>query len=120
MAACLPIGGRLGDVYGYRRVYLLGTLLFLGGCGLSALDLGFLPTDFGRSLQGDGSPSVTPSILAIIARPYVSSACSTGTRRRALPTRSAQMESRLARTPSCSPQPVMTVRFGFGQSSRAT
>lgn len=70
MAACLPIGGRLGDVYGYRRIYLVGTLLFLFACGLSAIDLGFWPTVVGRLLQGVGSAGLTPAILAIMARDF--------------------------------------------------
>ncbi|MFF7249705.1 MFS transporter [Embleya sp. NPDC008237] len=65
-AACMLTAGRLGDLYGRRRMFALGMVLFtvasLGG-GL-APDSGVLIA--ARVLQGVGAAVMTPQMLAIL------------------------------------------------------
>lgn len=66
--ACLLLtGGTLGDLYGRRRVFLLGILLFAGGSLLCGLAPGIGPLIVGRALTGVGAALALPSSLAIIA-----------------------------------------------------
>ncbi|KUJ69305.1 hypothetical protein ACZ90_13290 [Streptomyces albus subsp. albus] len=58
--------GRLGDIHGHRRIYVLGVVTFLAGsliCGL-ARDITVLHA--GRVVQGIGGAVVIPLTLAII------------------------------------------------------
>jgi EmrB/QacA subfamily drug resistance transporter len=66
LAAFLLIGGSLGDRFGRRKVYLIGTGWFAvasAACGL-APDVGFLIV--ARLLQGVGAALLTPGSLAIL------------------------------------------------------
>jgi EmrB/QacA subfamily drug resistance transporter len=66
LAAFLLIGGSLGDRFGRRKVYLIGTVWFAlasAGCGL-APDVAFLIIT--RVLQGAGAALLTPGSLAIL------------------------------------------------------
>jgi EmrB/QacA subfamily drug resistance transporter len=66
LAAFLLIGGSLGDRFGRRKVYLIGTAWFAlasAACGL-APDAGFLIVT--RALQGVGAALLTPGSLAIL------------------------------------------------------
>lgn len=75
LAAGLIIGGRLGDLYGRRRLYAAGLGLFTlasAACGL-APDAGVLIA--ARVLQGVAAALLMPQVLAIINTIY------TGTRR---------------------------------------
>jgi len=66
LAAFLLIGGSLGDRFGRRKVYLIGTVWFAlasAACGL-APDVGFLIIT--RVLQGVGAALLTPGSLAIL------------------------------------------------------
>lgn len=66
MAVTQPIAGKLGDIYGYRRMYLTGVTLFLIGsigCAL-APNLAFLIIF--RSIQAAGGAILTPNSIALI------------------------------------------------------
>ncbi|MGE6378784.1 MFS transporter [Peribacillus muralis] len=66
MAVTQPIAGKLGDIYGNRRIYLIGILLFLAasiGCGLS-MNIGMLVAF--RSLQAIGGGLLIPNVVALI------------------------------------------------------
>jgi EmrB/QacA subfamily drug resistance transporter len=66
LAAFLLIGGSLGDRFGRRKVYLIGTGWFAlasAACGF-APDVGFLIIT--RVLQGAGAALLTPGSLAIL------------------------------------------------------
>jgi MFS family permease len=68
-------GGRLGDLYGRRRLFIIGLVLFTltsAACGL-APSAGFLVT--ARVLQGAAGAMMTPQVLAILSTVYA------GTRR---------------------------------------
>ena len=63
-------GGRLGDIFGRRRMFALGLALFTvasAGCGL-AQNPGELIT--GRVIQGIGTALLTPQALAIVSTTY--------------------------------------------------
>jgi EmrB/QacA subfamily drug resistance transporter len=69
-ASFMLTGGTLGDLYGRRRAFMAGLLLFTGGslaCGL-APDLSVLI--LGRGLQGVGAALLMPATLAIITTTF--------------------------------------------------
>src|SRR5690349_22579376 len=62
----LLLGGRLGDLFGHRRLFLLGLILFTAasvGCGLASSQ-GMLIT--ARAVQGLGGAVVTAVALSLI------------------------------------------------------
>ncbi|AEH10795.1 MULTISPECIES: MFS transporter [Protofrankia] len=72
-AAGMITGGRLGDIYGRRRMFALGLALFTltsAGCGL-APTAGFLIAT--RVLQGAAGALLTPQVLAILGTTYTDS-----------------------------------------------
>ncbi|MGE3619870.1 MAG: MFS transporter [Acidimicrobiia bacterium] len=70
-AALLVVGGRLGDVFGFRRTLMVGSTLF----GLGSLTCA-LATDVGHLLlgkivlEGTGAALMFPGTLAVLARTY--------------------------------------------------
>lgn len=65
-AGALLLAGRLGDVFGHRRLFLSGTALFTvasTGCGFAAAPWQLL---VGRTVQGLGAALVVPAALALI------------------------------------------------------
>lgn len=66
LAALLLLGGSLGDRYGRRRLFLIGTVAFAGASVLCALapTVGLLVA--ARALQGVGGALLTPGSLAIL------------------------------------------------------
>ena len=70
LAALLLVGGSLGDRFGRRKVYVLGTVLFAAGsawCGLSnSVDMLILA----RAVQGLGAALLVPGSLAIISASF--------------------------------------------------
>lgn len=69
-AAFLLVGGRLGDRFGPKRVYLAGLGLFAASsvwCGLSG-SIGMLIG--GRLAQGIGAALLTPQTLSVITRTF--------------------------------------------------
>ena len=66
LAALLLVGGSLGDIFGRRKVYVLGVALFAAasaGCGL-ARNIDMLI--WARSIQGIGAALLVPGSLALI------------------------------------------------------
>ncbi len=70
VAVLMPIFGRLGDMYGYKRIYLLGLLLFAGASILAALVDWFPGLVAARALQGIGNATTLPSVMAIITNSF--------------------------------------------------
>jgi EmrB/QacA subfamily drug resistance transporter len=70
LAALLLVGGSLGDIFGRRKVYVLGVLIFGAAslwCGLSRnIDT----LIFARSVQGLGSALLVPGSLALITATF--------------------------------------------------
>jgi EmrB/QacA subfamily drug resistance transporter len=70
LASLLLVGGSLGDLYGRRKIFLYGVVLFAGasaGCGLShSIDW----LIFARSIQGVGAALLIPGSLALISASF--------------------------------------------------
>jgi EmrB/QacA subfamily drug resistance transporter len=63
---CLLLGGRLGDLYGHRRLFLLGLILFTAaslGCGVARSQHMLIVA---RAIQGVGGAVVTAVALSLI------------------------------------------------------
>jgi len=70
LAVCLVTGGRLGDIFGRRRMFLLGVLIF----GVSSAVIGVSPSGTVlvafRALQGVGAALMMPATLSIISQTF--------------------------------------------------
>ncbi len=69
-AVLLVTGGRLGDIFGRRMVFLGGVVVF----AVSSAAIGFAPTQgwlvAGRALQGAGAAFMMPGTLSIISNAF--------------------------------------------------
>jgi EmrB/QacA subfamily drug resistance transporter len=69
-AVLLVTGGRLGDIFGRRKLFLFGVAVF----GLSSLMIGFSPSDTWlvafRAVQGIGAAFMMPATLSIITQAF--------------------------------------------------
>lgn len=67
LAALLLVGGALGDIYGRKRVYMIGIVVF----AIASLACGLAPTTIAligaRAVQGIGAALMIPGSLALIA-----------------------------------------------------
>ena len=63
-------GGRLGDIFGRRRMFLFGVVVF----GISSAAIGFAPNDTMlvafRAVQGVGAAFMMPATLSIITQAF--------------------------------------------------
>jgi EmrB/QacA subfamily drug resistance transporter len=70
LAALLLVGGSLGDIYGRRRIYATGVIVFAA----ASTWCGFAPTVrqlvFARAVQGIGAALLVPGSLAIISASF--------------------------------------------------
>ena len=62
----LLLGGRLGDLYGRRRIFVIGVALFAVASGLGGLAQNELMLLGSRGLQGLGAAFAAPTALALI------------------------------------------------------
>src|ERR1700722_4777081 len=69
-AVLLVTGGRLGDIFGRRRMFLFGVIVF----GISSAVIGFAPNDTFliafRAVQGIGAAFMMPATLSIITQAF--------------------------------------------------
>ena len=69
-AVLLVTGGRLGDLFGRRRVFLFGVVTF----AVASAAIGFSPNDTwlvaGRAVQGVGAAFMMPATLSIISNAF--------------------------------------------------
>jgi EmrB/QacA subfamily drug resistance transporter len=69
-AVLLVTGGRLGDIFGRRRMFLFGVVVF----ALSSAAIGLAPSDgwlvAGRAIQGIGGAFMMPGTLSIISNTF--------------------------------------------------
>jgi EmrB/QacA subfamily drug resistance transporter len=69
-AVLLVTGGRLGDLFGRRRLFLAGVVIFAG----SSAAIGFSPSDTWlvawRAVQGSGAALMMPATLSIITNAF--------------------------------------------------
>ena len=70
LAVLLVVGGRLGDIFGRRRIFLIGVALF----SLSSAAIGLAPDDtaliVGRAIQGIGAAMMMPATLSIVTNAF--------------------------------------------------
>ena len=67
LSALLLTGGSLGDLYGRRRVFLLGTILFALGSACCGFSSGIAVLIASRAAQGTGAALLIPGSLALIS-----------------------------------------------------
>ncbi|MET7456467.1 MFS transporter [Streptomyces sp. NPDC005574] len=71
MAAFMIIGGRLGDILGRRRVFLLGLMVYGVGSALTAVSPTLWVLVLGWSvIEGLGAAMVLPAMAALVAEAY--------------------------------------------------
>ncbi|MCZ4497803.1 MAG: transporter [Marmoricola sp.] len=66
----LLLGGRLGDLYGRRRVFMIGLTIFAVASGLGGLAQNELMLLGSRGLQGLGAAIAAPAALALITTTF--------------------------------------------------
>lgn len=69
-AACAPILGKLGDVFGRRQTLLLGILIYTLGNVFSALAPSLIFMLFARFIVGIGSAAITPTAMSYIVTEF--------------------------------------------------
>ena len=70
LASLLLLGGSLGDIYGRRKIFLFGVLLFAIGSSWCGLASSITSLIVARGLQGIGAAFLIPGSLAIISTSY--------------------------------------------------
>lgn len=72
MAALMLLGGKLGDIWGRRRAFVIGSVIYAVGSLTTALSQGFLMLFLGWSIvEGIGAVLVIPAIAALTAANFV-------------------------------------------------
>ena len=66
----LLLGGRLGDLYGRRRIFMIGVALFAVASGLGGLAQNEAMLMSSRGLQGLGAALASPTALALITTTF--------------------------------------------------
>src|SRR3954451_11596199 len=71
MAGLMLTGGKLGDIFGRRRVFAIGLVIYGIGSGLTAASWNVPSLMFGWSiLEGIGAALVLPAMVALVAGTY--------------------------------------------------
>ena len=71
MAAFMIIGGRLGDIVGRRRMFLLGMVVYGAGSAITAVAPTLWILTLGWSvIEGLGAAMVLPAMAALVAESY--------------------------------------------------
>jgi len=68
--ASVPIWGRLSDLYGRRRMYLLGVAVFLVGSVISGAATSMFTLIAARAIQGLGAGAIIPMSMTIVGELY--------------------------------------------------
>ena len=68
--ASVPIWGRLSDLYGRRRIYLIAIAMFLVGSMLAGISQSMVQLIVFRAIQGLGAGGLVPLALTIIGEIY--------------------------------------------------
>ena len=68
--ACVPIWGRLSDLYGRRLIYLTGVAIFLLGSLFSGASGSMLQLILSRAVQGLGAGCIIPLSMTIVGELY--------------------------------------------------
>src|SRR5438067_2032124 len=67
MTVTVPLYGKLGDVYGLRRMFVVAIALFLAGTALCGLAGSMVELVLFRALQGAGAGGLVPLALTTVA-----------------------------------------------------
>ncbi len=70
LAGLLVLGGRLGDMFGRRRVFIIGSVVFTGASAAGGLAPGFAVLLACRVLQGAGGALMLPNTVAIVSATF--------------------------------------------------
>jgi EmrB/QacA subfamily drug resistance transporter len=70
LAALLLVGGSLGDIFGRRKVYVLGVAVFAAASSCCGLSRNIDTLIFARSIQGVGAALLVPGSLALITATF--------------------------------------------------
>ena len=70
LAGLLVLGGRLGDMFGRRRIFIVGASVFMGASAVGALAPVFAVLLACRMLQGAGEALILPNTVAIVAAAF--------------------------------------------------
>ncbi len=70
LAALILLGGSLGDIYGRKRMFVLGTALFAVASLGCAVAPSVIVLDLARCLQGVGGALMVPESLALISASF--------------------------------------------------
>lgn len=62
----MPLFGKLADIYGYKKIYVLGVVVFLAGSALCGMSQNMIQLICFRGLQGIGGAVLISNTLAII------------------------------------------------------
>lgn len=68
--ASIPLWGRLADMYGRKRIFLLGMVIFLAGSALCGTSSSMLELILFRAMQGVGAGCLLPVAQTIVADLY--------------------------------------------------
>lgn len=69
-AACAPILGKLGDIFGRRKTLLLGIFVYTLGSVLSALSMSLLFLLISRFVVGVGTAAIAPTVMSYIVTEF--------------------------------------------------
>src|SRR5690348_5347415 len=67
LAAFMVLGGRLGDMFGLRRVFLVGAVIFAAATTLAGLAQDMPWMIAARAAQGTGAALMMPTSVAIVS-----------------------------------------------------
>lgn len=67
LAALMVVGGRIGDIFGLRKVFLIGAALFAVATAITALAPDIETLIAGRVVQGTGAALMMPNTVAIVS-----------------------------------------------------
>lgn len=70
LAALLLLGGSLGDIFGRRKIYVIGVVVFAAASSWCGLARNIDTLIFARSLQGVGAALLVPGSLALITAAF--------------------------------------------------
>jgi EmrB/QacA subfamily drug resistance transporter len=70
LAALLLVGGSLGDLYGRRRIFVVGVVLFAGASAWCGFAFNVRALIVARGLQGVGGALLVPGSLALISSSF--------------------------------------------------
>ncbi|NRD76814.1 MFS transporter [Bacillus sp. BRMEA1] len=62
----MPLFGKLSDLYGFKKIYVIGIVIFLVGSALCGMSQNMLQLIFFRGLQGIGGAVLISNTMAII------------------------------------------------------